>query len=478
MNRDDLPTEGGEGSGVQSFTAELGRGLIDELRPAIETAFHVARSDVRSGTPQVEPPTALRKFLSFSRLPPKALDLVREAVDSDDPFRKRVVEVTEAHEVGELGWAWLARPEGWVDTLMSAEAAAFKRRRSAVAEVRERELQRQLQRLEADHDRLRDALESADLLRAEIENALDETRQDLDRAGSHLAETVDERDQLRSRVADLDRRATRAEQGLGKERFKVKKLQLELDAAIVAAGQAVEAVGSVLEDDEEPSDDAPVKGAGNPHVGSDPGGAADAISAAAELTASLAIALRDAAERLRPDPRASSGAADDTEAESEPCVMSIVARSVKPRRTPLRRARGVPDDSMDGVADLIGVPGIRVVVDGYNVAKTGWPDLGLEFQRERFLSSLAARLVASKTIVDVVFDGSDVVAPPATTSPQVRVSWSPKSRIADDVIIDMVEAIAASVPVLVVSSDHDVQDRARSLGANIAGSPAFYLWLR
>ena len=141
-------------------------------------------------------------------------------------------------------------------------------------------------------------------------------------------------------------------------------------------------------------------------------------------------------------------------------------------------ARGVPDDSVDGVADLIEVPGIRVVVDGYNVAKTGWPDLDLALQRQRLLTGIASKLVATNVVVDVVFDGADVVARPSTNSRNLRVTWSPPGVVADDVIIEMVEGIAAATPVLVVSSDHEVQYRAARLGANIAGSPAFFLWMR
>ncbi|NOX28578.1 MAG: hypothetical protein GXP35_00780, partial [Actinobacteria bacterium] len=95
------------------------------------------------------------------------------------------------------------------------------------------------------------------------------------------------------------------------------------------------------------------------------------------------------------------------------------------RRRPHRSARGVLDDSPAGVDELIRVPRMQMLVDGYNVTKTGWPNADLYTQRERLLSAMAARL-GGRLIATVVFDGADVTgAGHNRHQSQVRVTWSP-----------------------------------------------------
>ncbi|MEZ5282777.1 MAG: hypothetical protein R2770_20145, partial [Acidimicrobiales bacterium] len=291
-----------------SATADLGRELRDELRPAIESAFHVARSLARNTKSSVEVPAALRPFLTFAKLPPRALDIVREAIDADEAFRKHVVSLTEEHEVGELGWLWLDRPDGWVQRLAAAEAEAIDRRRSADAELRAKALERQVQRLELDHQNAKEALAAVEEARDQLDRSLAQARTELERIQAAHDHAVNERDELRDRVTRLDRRATRAEKGLGEERAKVRQLQVELDQAIASAGQAIDTAMSLGLDDldttamsaEVPADVVEVMKPGRDD-GSDTLGAADAIAAAADLTASLADALRRAAAHLRPD---------------------------------------------------------------------------------------------------------------------------------------------------------------------------------
>jgi len=116
-----------------------------------------------------------------------------------------------------------------------------------------------------------------------------------------------------------------------------------------------------------------------------------------------------------------------------------------------------------------GMPGAHLIVDGYNVTKTGFGDLSLSDQRDRLvrmLSSLAARTSAEVT---VVFDGAAVAAvrPPARG---IRVLFSPPGVLADDVIRDLVRAEPAGRTVIVVSSDREVVDRAGADGARTAAS--------
>jgi hypothetical protein len=82
------------------------------LRPALEAAVKVARAGEAADPAQPAPP-ALKRFLNFARLPMPALDIARRVLDEDDSFRQRVAAAVGEKDVGEAGWLWLTRPEGW-----------------------------------------------------------------------------------------------------------------------------------------------------------------------------------------------------------------------------------------------------------------------------------------------------------------------------------------------------------------------------
>jgi rRNA-processing protein FCF1 len=69
----------------------------------------------------------------------------------------------------------------------------------------------------------------------------------------------------------------------------------------------------------------------------------------------------------------------------------------------------------------------------------------------------------------VVFDGADVVAPPAGRR-LVRVRFSPPGVTADDVVRDEVAALDPAIPVAVVTNDRDLRRRVRAEGANVIAS--------
>ena len=117
----------------------------------------------------------------------------------------------------------------------------------------------------------------------------------------------------------------------------------------------------------------------------------------------------------------------------------------------------------------IGLPGAHLIVDGYNVTKTGYPDLTLAEQRDRLIRALGALSARTAVEVTVVFDGAAVVAAPASTR-QVRVVFSPPGVIADDVVRKMAAAEPAGRVVVVVSSDREVIDGVRRSGARTAPS--------
>lgn len=117
------------------------------------------------------------------------------------------------------------------------------------------------------------------------------------------------------------------------------------------------------------------------------------------------------------------------------------------------------------------LPGAHLIVDGYNVTKTGFAELSLSEQRDRLVRSLAALAARTSAEVTVVFDGAAVATarPPARG---VRVLFSPPGVLADKVINDLVRAEPLGRVVVVVTSDREVVDRAATDGARTAASLA------
>jgi len=117
---------------------------------------------------------------------------------------------------------------------------------------------------------------------------------------------------------------------------------------------------------------------------------------------------------------------------------------------------------------LLSLPNAHLIVDGYNVTKTGYPDLPLEDQRNRLVAGLAA--LASRTGAEItcVFDGAEVaVRVPTAGARRVRVRFSPPGQIADELIRRLVRAEPAGRPVTVCSADNEVIDGVRRSGARV-----------
>ena len=78
---------------------------------------------------------------------------------------------------------------------------------------------------------------------------------------------------------------------------------------------------------------------------------------------------------------------------------------------------------------LLALPQAHLVVDGYNVTKSGYGDLPLEEQRARLLSGLAALAARTGAEVTCVFDGATLEVPVPSAAPRgVRVLFSPAGR--------------------------------------------------
>jgi predicted RNA-binding protein with PIN domain len=113
---------------------------------------------------------------------------------------------------------------------------------------------------------------------------------------------------------------------------------------------------------------------------------------------------------------------------------------------------------------------MQLIVDGYNVTISSWPHLDLPQQRQRLVDALAELAMRTGISVDVVFDGLDAggrIRPPTAARHQVSVTFSPEGVEADEVIVDLVDELDASRPVLVATDDRRVRDEVMGRGANV-----------
>jgi predicted RNA-binding protein with PIN domain len=126
---------------------------------------------------------------------------------------------------------------------------------------------------------------------------------------------------------------------------------------------------------------------------------------------------------------------------------------------------GARGDDPGWLDRLLELPRVHLIVDGYNVTKSGYGELPLAAQRGRLVKGLGALAARTGAEVSCVFDGAarPPVAPPAPRG--VRVLFSAPGEIADDLIRRLVAAEPGGRPLVVVSTDGEVAQRAREAGA-------------
>lgn len=130
------------------------------------------------------------------------------------------------------------------------------------------------------------------------------------------------------------------------------------------------------------------------------------------------------------------------------------------------RAPAGRTDDPAAVDRLLALPAVHVIVDGYNVTKTGYPELPLADQRSRLVHQLGALAARTGAEVTLVFDGAGVTVPPPTAPRGVRVLFSDPGVLADDVIRSLVAAEPRGRAMVVVTSDREVVDSVRVFGAH------------
>ncbi len=429
--------------------------LPDEaVRSALDFAFHVARA--RAGQrDDAEIPAEVRPLLRFTKLPATARSRVREAIEADERFREQLATMVgelagdEAQPVDEIGLLWLRRPEGW--------AAEARRLADARAEAGEGEPALTPRRAE----RRRQAAEAAaEAARAEITKL----RQQAERDRQRLAD-----------AQEAEREARRAAQTLTDE----------LAAARAAARHAADreqAARAALSDAEAARDAAAARGAEAERIRdavlaerAHSNGARHDVAAPADAGALAALesAARSARELAEALAAATTAAASRAAATPRPADPAPAPRQRRRRvaRQPLALPGAALGDAAAAAEYLFRAAGVLVVVDGYNVAKLGWPQLSLEDQRELCIRALEDVARRWATDVLVVFDGADV--PGASAGRRlVAVRFSPPGVTADDVIREEVARLPASRPVVVVTNDGAIVESVRRDGANVVSSDA------
>ena len=395
-------------------------------------------------------PAQLRRYLRFARLPAPALDIARRVVEEDDAFRERVAAHLTEDAVGEAGWLWLTRPDGWEARLDELRKNQQEQEHALHEERAERESQRRLAGAEDRARRAEVALAGRTREVAQAVEALAHEQALREHAESEFGRIVTTIDELTQQRNAAVRRLKEVEAELAQRSADLRHARHEMrmrDAEVVEP--------KVVPPDVTPVNDVPRADARLSAL------VADAARAAELLSGALAAA----SELLAPPidelpPRA-------------PAPAPTVARPAmsSPPRVPLRLAPGVTDDTVEAVDHLVRAPGALLLVDGYNISQAAWYQDPIARQRTRLVDALAELHARTGVEVEVVFDGADVdrIAD-RPVRPAVRVRFSASGIEADDVLLELVDAAPQRRPVIVASSDHRVRDGARRRGANVIGA--------
>ncbi|GGX96097.1 NYN domain-containing protein [Streptomyces hiroshimensis] len=401
------------------------------------------------GLTVAELPAALRQYARFtpSRRAKFAGNAMAAAVENDPAFRQRISarlretgsELAEALDAGSppaaadpedvAAMAYVLRPTGWVKLVTAAGEEALR----ATAERAGEEAQRELRRLREELAEARAAARSeTERIRAELEAARRESDALQRKLRSAVADVRRGEAALRKAEAELEsvRAAGAAEKAaaLGETR-RLKTRLSEAEAALEASRRAVRE-GRSVED--------------------------------MRLRLLLDTVL-DAAQGLRRElalPPASVHPADTVDA-------------VEPgRMTPKDIATRALSETDPALLDqLLALPQAHLVVDGYNVTKTGYPTMPLDKQRLRLLGGLAMLAAQTGAEVTCVFDGAELAAPVLLAPPRgVRVLFSKPGVTADELIRQLVRAEPPGRPVVVVSTDREVADGVAKAGARPVAS--------
>ncbi|MFJ8797855.1 NYN domain-containing protein [Streptomyces sp. NBC_01281] len=438
-----METTGGE---PDDGTAEvLDRPLPDGVRRRVVQIV----SDGFGGLTLVELPTQLRQYARFtpSRRAKFAGNAMAAALETDPLFRQRIAEKLRetqpeltaaldsaapppaADPLDVAAAAYVLRPAGWVKLVTAAGEEALR----ADAERADEESRAEL-------ERLREELAAA---RGQIRTETERLRTDLDTARKE-AESLHRK--LRGALSDVKR----GEAALRKLQAETDAARAESQAQVSAAESESRRLKARLAEAEAALE------AGRK-------AAREGRSVEDMRLRLLLDTVLDAAQGLRRElalPPVSVRPAETVEA-------------VEPgRMTPKDIATRALSENDPAILDqLLALPQAHLVVDGYNVTKTGYPQMPLEKQRLRLLGQLSQLAAQTGAEVTCVFDGAELAAPVLLAPPRgVRVLFSKPGVTADEVIRQLVRAEPPGRPVIVASTDREVADGIAKAGARPVAS--------
>jgi predicted RNA-binding protein with PIN domain len=458
------------------------------LRPALEAAVDVARAGERA-TPPTPAPAPLKRYLNFARLPDPALEVARRVLDDDADFRARVAGSTTQGVVGDAGWIFLIRPEGWdadfdrmLQEAAAAEMAAKDERHERGAHRRLAGAEAALARAEASaRAKATEAISAQQRLQAEQETAA-AMAAELERLRGRVDHLEEERAELIRRLKGAEATANQRSSELRAARHELRMVQAELGQVTTgAAGDGGSVVlvpaGSAEAAADEPDDrlDPAVVGdaVAAVSIASDQlRRALDALAGASTASDELARHLGHLGALVGVD--VGAPAAPPTAAEAAPS-----GGATRPRRQPAGPPPGVYDDAPEAAEHLVRVPGVLVLVDGYNISHAQWHGLPPAEQRARLLGACGELHARCGTDVEVVFDGAgEAPGYGGSSRDGVRHRFTAAGVEADDVILERIGEEPIERPVVVVSSDRRVRDGARQRGADVLGARQFLGVLR
>lgn len=367
--------------------------------------------------PPLAYPSGLKPFVRFHKLPAKALAKVREVVEADVGFQDRLKQVATAELLDEVGMLWVTRPEGW-RTAAAALVASEDQPIDHATELRREQRRREA----AEAAAVRSQLEASGL-----RDQLDADRTTRDRAQAEVARLTAELAGVRTQLRQTERAAQKRANGADAAAAKADSADIELATVRAELLAAVAARDAALAD----------------RAAAHGGGPADVERVRALLTEALAL------------------------------TRGTVPSARRRQRKPVPVPGGLYGNSDAAGEHLLRVADAVVLVDGYNVAKLGWPGLSLDRQRELCIE--AAENLARRwgCLIHIVFDGTTIVGATASGRRLVRVSFSPEGVSADDVLRAEVAALDADRPVVVVTNDQAIITDVRAAGANLVSSDTF-----
>ncbi|GAA2766447.1 NYN domain-containing protein [Streptomyces paradoxus] len=435
-------TGGGPGDGAAEV---LDRPLPDGVRHRVVQIVSDAFGALTVG----ELPAQLRQYARFApnRRAKFAGNAMAAALETDPLFRQRIgeklreaqPELTGALDSGSpppaadpldvAAAAYVLRPPGWVKQVTAAGEEAQR----ADAERADEEGRAELERLRAELDRARDHTRAeTERLRTELESAKKET-ESLHR-------------KLRAALSDVKR----GEAALRKARGEIEAVRAEGQAQVSAAESETRRLKSRL-------------------------GESEAALEAARRAAREGRSVEDMRVRLLLDTLLDATQGLRRELALPPVSVrpAETVDAVEPGRMSPKdiAARALSENDPQVLDQLLALPQAHLVVDGYNVTKTGYPQMPLEKQRLRLLGQLSQLAAQSGAEVTCVFDGAELAAPVLLAPPRgVRVLFSKPGVTADELIRQLVRAEPPGRPVIVASTDREVADGVARAGARPVAS--------